>query len=203
MGTLTQNNSGLVAKLMAQFHPASTRDLTKLTQDQLVQLMTSENIQVPASVAATTTPATIAQYAASMISSLKLSFPTDYVAQSFAASSDPLNQSVATFVAKSPDFDFSATHIDHYLAANPTALAGLSADEAASLTARLKAAQRVFRTTPDGDAIQTLIAAGLDASYKIAASSSSNFVAQYSDDLGESPRRNRSTPTPPRSLARP
>jgi peptidoglycan hydrolase-like protein with peptidoglycan-binding domain len=184
LGTLTQNNSDLVAKLIAQFHPASTLDLTKLTADQLEQLMISENIQIPASVAATTTPATIAQYAASIISSLKLSFPTDYVAKSFATSSDPLNQSVATFLAKSPDFDFSATHIDHYLAANPTVLAGLPTDEVAAFTVRLKAAQRVFRTTPDGDAIQTLIAAGLDSSYKIATSSSSNFVAQYSDSLG-------------------
>jgi hypothetical protein len=184
LGTLTQNNTDLVAKLQAQFHPASLRDLTKLSTDQLVQLMTAENVQVPAAIAAMTTPATIAQYADSIVGSLKQAFPTDYVAKSFSASTDLANQAVAAFVTKSPDFDFATTHIDQYLASNPSALAGLSTDQVAALTDRLKAAQRVFRVITDGDVMQTLIENDLDSSYKIATTPGGSFLAQYADGLG-------------------
>ena len=184
LGALTQNNADLAAQVQAQFHPTTLRDLTKLSTDQLVQFITTNNIQVPAAIAATTTPATIAQYAASIVGSLKQAFPTDYVAQSFATSTDATNKAVATFLAASPDFDFAGANIDSYLAAHPAAVAGQSADGVAALTDRLKAAQRVFRVIPDGAAMQTLIANGLDSSYAIAATPSGSFVAQYADALG-------------------
>jgi hypothetical protein len=184
LGALTQNNPDLVAKLQAQFHPTSLRDLTKLSADQLVQLMTAENIQVPAAIAATTTPATIAQYANSIVGSLKVAFPTDYVAKSFSASTDATSQAVATFLGASSDFDFAATNIDAYLTAHPAVLAGQSADQVATLTDRLKAAQRVFRVVPDGDVMQILIANGLDSSHAIAATPIGSFVTQYADALG-------------------
>ncbi len=160
------------------------RDLTKLGTDQLVQLMTAENIQVPAAIAATTTPATIAQYADSMVSSLKEAFPTDYVAKSFGVSTDATNQAVATFLGTSPDFDFAATNIDAYLTAHPAAVVGQSTDQVAALTDRLKAAQRVFRVVTDGDVMQTLIKNGLDSSHEIASTPNGSFIAQYADALG-------------------
>jgi hypothetical protein len=184
LGTLTSNNADLVTKLIAQFNPTSVRDLTKVSAAQLIQLMTAENVQVPASVAATTTPATIAQYAASIISTLKQAFPTDYVAQSFTASTDPTNQEVGAFLNKSSDFDFATTGIDSYLTAHPAALAGLTADQVTTVTDRLKAAQRVFRVINDGDVMQSLIGIGLDSAYAIAATPSGSFLTKYANTLG-------------------
>jgi peptidoglycan hydrolase-like protein with peptidoglycan-binding domain len=184
LGTLTSNNPDLVTKLIAQFKPISMRDLTKVSTTQLVQLMTAENVQVPASIAATTTPATIAQYATSIVNSLKQAFPTDYVAQSFSTSTDIINQAVAAFLNKSLGFDFATTRIDTYLTANPAALAGLTADQIAALTDRLKSAQRVFRVINDGDVMQSLISLGLDSAYAIAATPSGSFLANYADTLG-------------------
>lgn len=184
LGTLTSNNSDLVAKLQAQFHPTSTRDLTKLDSDQLAKLITAENIQVPPSIASTTTAATITQYADSIVSTLKEAFPTDYVAKSFTASTDTTNQAVAAFLAKSPDFDLATTNINTYLTTNATATAGLADDQVAALTDRLKSTQRVFRVIPDGDTIQSLINLELDSSYAIASTAHGSFIAQYADNLG-------------------
>ena len=184
LGTLTQSNPDLVAKLQAQFHPATVRDLTKLSTDQLTQLMTAENIQVPASVATATTPATIVQYAASITSALQKAFPTDYVAKSFAASTDTTNQAVATFLGKSPDFDFATTNVKAYLTSHAAALAGLPQDQVAALTDQLLASQRVFRVTADGEVMQKLMSAGLNSSYRIAATPGSVFLAEYADSLG-------------------
>jgi len=82
-------------------------------------LMTTENIQVPAAIAATTTPATIAQYANSIVSSLKEAFPTDYVAKLFGVSTDATNQAVAAFLGASTDFDFAAANVDGYWRPTP------------------------------------------------------------------------------------
>ncbi len=60
---LTLNNPELVGKLLAQFHPASLRDLSKVESASLIKIITDGKIQVPAQIAATTTPETITQYA--------------------------------------------------------------------------------------------------------------------------------------------
>jgi Tc toxin complex TcA C-terminal TcB-binding domain/Neuraminidase-like domain/Salmonella virulence plasmid 28.1kDa A protein len=184
LGTLTQNNPDLVAKLMAAYHPTTVRDLTQVTTDQLDQLMTAEDVQVPPSIASATTAATIAEYANQITSTLKMAFPTDYVGKSFSASSDPTNQAVGAFIGKSPDFDFATTTIDSYLKAHPDALAAVPTDQVAAVTARLKAAQRVFRVIPDGDVMQKLITLGLDSAYEISTTPSGAFLGQYAEDLG-------------------
>ena len=184
LGTLTSNNPDLAAKLVAQFNPSSLRDLTKVSSSQLIQMMLAENVPVPASIAATTTPATVAEYANSIVGMLKQAFPTDFVAQSFSSSTDTANQAVATFLNKSPDFDLSATHMNKYLAANPASVAGLTADQVTTLTGRLKATQRVFRVTEDGSTMPGLIAQGVDSAYAIASKTSGTFSKNYATAVG-------------------
>jgi hypothetical protein len=52
------------------------------------------------------------------------------------------------------------------------------------LTDRLKSTRRVFRVTPDGDTIQSLINLEPDLSYKIASTPHGSFIAQSADNLG-------------------
>jgi Tc toxin complex TcA C-terminal TcB-binding domain/Neuraminidase-like domain/Salmonella virulence plasmid 28.1kDa A protein len=184
LGTLTLNNPELVAKLLTQLHPARMRDLTRLDSNQLVKIITEGKIQVPKRIADTTTPATIAQYADAMIGSLKEAFATDFVAKSLGASSDATHQAVAAFLGKSPDFDFDTAKIDTYLAEHSTAVAGMTADQTAAFVDRLKATQRTFRMTKDGETIRKLMELDLDSSYKIATMPAGNFVQKHGHDLG-------------------
>ena len=163
-------------------------DRTSLTTDQLVGLMTAENVKVPSSVAASTTPATITSYASTMVATLQQAFPTAYVAKPFAASPDPVNQQVAAFLDKSTDFDFAATNIDQYLAKNPAAVSGSFGNRGSR---RLQpvvwkaGATRVPDVLLDGDQMVTLgIDYELDSAYKIAAVSNGSFVAEYGAELG-------------------
>jgi hypothetical protein len=184
LGTLTLNSPQLVARLLTQFHPASVRDLTKLDSAQLVKIITEGKIPVPKRIADTTTSATIAQYADAIIGSLKEAFPTDFVAKSLGKSTDTTHQAVAAFLNKSPDFDLATAKIDSHLADHPTAVSGMTADETAELTDRLKTTQRLLRITKDDEAIQTLIKLGLDSSYKIAATPRGAFLDKHADALG-------------------
>jgi Tc toxin complex TcA C-terminal TcB-binding domain/Neuraminidase-like domain/Salmonella virulence plasmid 28.1kDa A protein len=184
LGTLTLNNPDLVSKLIAQFHPSSIRDLTKLDSDQLIRIITEGKIQVPTQIAAATTPATIARYADAIDTALKEAFPTDAVAKALGASADTTHQAIAGFLAKSPDFDLEKEKIDTYLAAHSSALKGMTADEASDFADRLKATQRLCRVTKDGEAIRKLMEHGLDSSYKIASMPAGSFVQKHADDLG-------------------
>ena len=184
LGTLTLDNPELVAKLMAQFHPSSIRDLTKLDRDRLIKIITEGKIQVPEQVADETTPTTIAQYADAIINSLQEAFPTDFVARSLGASTDKTHQAVAHFLGKAPDFDFATAKVDSYLAAHPSARSGLTADETTALTERLKSTQRAFRVTKDGEAIRKLMELDLDSSYKIARMPAGSFVEKHAHHLG-------------------
>jgi Tc toxin complex TcA C-terminal TcB-binding domain/Neuraminidase-like domain/Salmonella virulence plasmid 28.1kDa A protein len=184
LGTLTLDNPDLVAKLIAQFHPSSIRDLTKLDRDELIKIITEGKIQVPAKIADTTTPATIARYADAIAGALEEAFPADSVAKALSASTDATHQAIANFLSKSPDFDIEKEKIDDYLAAHPAALKGMSADQASDFADRLKATQRLSRVTKDGEAIRKLMEHGLDSSYKIASMPEGSFAERYAEDLG-------------------
>lgn len=184
LGALTLHNPALVAKILAQLHPSSMRDLTRLDNTQLVKIISEGKIQVPAKISTATTPATIARYAEAILTSLKEAFPTDFVAKSLGASSDATHQAVAAFLGKSPDFDLRTAKVDSYLKEHRSAVAGLSDDRVAALTDRLKATQRLLRITKDGEAIQNLIKLGLDSSYKIGAIPRGSFLDRHAEALG-------------------
>ena len=183
-GTLTLNNSELVSKLLAQFHPASLRDLSKVDIASLIKIITDGKIQVPAQIAAATTAATITQYAEAIVGALREAFPTDSVAKALGASQDARHQAVAKFLEKSPDFDFATAKIDAYIAAHPGSVAGLSDDEKTVLHDRLKATQRTFRVTKDGESIPKLLELELDSAYKIATMPAGSFVDRHGEHLG-------------------
>jgi hypothetical protein len=184
LGTLTLDNPDLVAKLIAQFHPSSIRELTKLDGDELIKIITQGKIQVPAKIAATTTPATIARYADAIDTALKEAFPADSIAKALSASTDATHRATASFLNQSTDFDLEKEKIDAYLAAHPTALKGMPADQASDFTDRLKATQRLSRVTKDGDAIRQLMELGLDSSYKIASIPAGSFAERHAHDVG-------------------
>ena len=184
LGTLTLNNPELVSKLLAQFHPAGLRDLSKVDNASLMKIITDEKIQVPVQIAAATTAETITQYAEAILGALQEAFPTDSVAKALSASQDVGHQAVAKFLGKSPDFDFETAKIDSYIAAHPGSVAGLSSDEKTALHDRLKATRRTFRVTKDGESIRKLLELELDSAYKIATMPAGSFVERHGEHLG-------------------
>lgn len=181
LGAFSLNNTPLVAALQNTLKPTALRDLTtQLTTATLTNLITSNNIPVPAGIPGQTA----ANYASAMMSLLTAAFPTDFVAQSFQKS-DPLNRGVATFLGNSPDFDLATTNVNSYLKQNSaTGFKGIAADQVAAVTNRLLSVQRVFRVNSDPSVIQTLIGSGLDSARKVASIPQGVFMRQFTEALG-------------------
>jgi peptidoglycan hydrolase-like protein with peptidoglycan-binding domain len=189
LGVLTLDNPPLVTALRNAYKPASMRDLTKLDANALTSLISSGNIAVPDAVSGSTPAAQTTNYVNGIIGLLQAAFPTDYVAQGLAASKDPVQQSVATFLSNSPDFDFQTTAIDTYIQQNSAkAFQNIPSNQVSAVTTQLKSIQRVFRISPDYSTINTLLSAGLDSAAKIAKISRANFIQQYSSSLGGDPQ---------------
>ncbi|HEY6330968.1 MAG TPA: hypothetical protein VI756_16670, partial [Blastocatellia bacterium] len=182
LGAFTLNNTPLVAALQTALNVSTFRELTQLTAATLTNLITSNNIQVPAGIPGQTA----ADYAAAMMSLLKAAFPTDFVAQGLQTSTDPLNKGVATFLANSKDFDLAAaTNVTSYIQQNyATAFKGIASDQVSAVKNRLLAVRRLFRVNSDPGVIQTLIRNGLDSARKIASMPQAIFMRQFTQALG-------------------
>lgn len=111
----------------------------------------------------------------------RVSEPQDTFTDDLGASagSNPVIQEVADFLADPnfDDFDLDRTNVEEYVEKNAT---GLSPDA----VEKLKQYQRVYRLTPDLEAINALIADGLDSAVKIARYDEGAFIAAYEDKVG-------------------
>ena len=181
LGTLTQNNAAAVSAIRSKYNISTLRGLADVTDTaQLTDLIVADKVPVPPSI----NDGTAANYAVSMIKQLTAAFPTDFVAKGLKASTDPLNQDVATVLQNSPDIDLRTTNIDSYLSAHSTtAFSGIEPGQTTNVQNRLKAVQRIFRVNPDANTIQTLLSAGLDSARKIAATPRASFMRRYGPSL--------------------
>ncbi|HUO15713.1 MAG TPA: neuraminidase-like domain-containing protein, partial [Verrucomicrobiae bacterium] len=188
LGVLTLNNAALVSALRASYKPNSIRDLTKVNVSTLTQLITTQKISVPPSISGSTPTEQIANYASGIVTLLQLAFPTDYMAQTLSSSKDTTLQSVAKVLGNAPDIDLQTTNLSTYLKQNSaTAFQGIPPAQISAVTARLQAAQRVFRINQQPSVAQALLEAGMDSAAKITAMASSVFVSRFSAALGGGP----------------
>src|ERR1700741_389017 len=93
LATLTLNNSPLVAAIRKQYNPKSVRDLTALSATNWAQIITSNNISIPASISGANPAEKTTNYVNAILSALRSAFPTDYIAQNLAVNpQDNLDQ---------------------------------------------------------------------------------------------------------------
>ncbi|GHO82383.1 Tc toxin subunit A-related protein [Dictyobacter formicarum] len=104
---------------------------------------------------------------------------------------NPVRQAVAQFFINASDFDFRDTHIATYINNHKdTALKGIDDKYKAAVQAQLERIQRVFRVTPQVDAINTLLGEGLDSAYNIASMPETVFMQRFQSKLsGETQAR--------------
>jgi hypothetical protein len=93
---------------------------------------------------------------------------------------------LAHFFASHPDFDFSGTVIDDYMAANDGAALAAIGDPSRT-TLNLKRLQRVFQVAPRYEHMVALLGEGYDSAYKISLTPEPFFVDHMKAALGEAP----------------
>ncbi len=100
------------------------------------------------------------------------------------AFTNPIREAVNSFLGAATDFDFSRTHVDAYLAANPGTLGSVPVESRPAAVAQLKATQRVFQVTSKAEHITALLDAGLDSARRIARMAPALFIEQFGPALG-------------------
>lgn len=75
LGTLTLNNSPLVAALRKQYQPQALQALISLTASNWTQLIVGNNVAIPASITGNTSAQKIANYVSAIMGSLQSAFP--------------------------------------------------------------------------------------------------------------------------------
>jgi hypothetical protein len=81
--------------------------------------------------------------------------------------------------------DLELTSFDRYVAANPASISAIPADRLPTVVAYLKGVQRILRVVPDRpDAVETILADGVDSAQRVVAMSPATFGARYGAALG-------------------
>ena len=187
LGALTLNSGALVAAIRKQYKPKSVRDLTALSANDWTQLITTNNISIPASVSGSTPAEKTANYVSAILKILTRAFPTDYIAQNLAVNPhDRFDREVAQFLKNAPQFNLITTNLQQYVARNPTALALIPKEDQAQFLTRISGYQRLTRLNSDPQIVSTLASNGLDSAYKISSLPRSGFLSQYARLLGGS-----------------
>jgi GH18 family chitinase len=190
LGALTQSNTALVAALRTRVpNMASPQALVALTAADLQQLITSQNIPVPAAITGATAADKAANYAASIIAILKDAYPGAYFAQGLAqtvgSADDVVSRGVAAFLANASDFDFLHSNLTTYLAQNgQAALKGIDATQQPAVAARLATWQRVARVAADFPTASALVTAGFGSAYAIASAPRAAVMQKLTGPLG-------------------
>jgi Salmonella virulence plasmid 28.1kDa A protein len=194
LATLTRDNPQLVAALRARYpHMTSPRALTAMTSADWQQLITSQNIPVPASISGATAAEKAASYGNAVLGTLKGAFPGTYFAQglqsAIANAQNPVDRGVATFLNNAPSFDFVNSNLNQFIAQNgQAAFQGIDAATRPAVTSRLAAWQRVARVTADFPTAHALSAAGFTSAYGIASTPRASFTQIFSAPLGGKPQ---------------
>ncbi len=190
LGTLTQGNPSLVAALRAKYpQMTSPRTLAAMSAADWEQLITSQHIAIPASIAGATPAEQVTNYAATITATVEEAFPGatfgNTLRQSLAGSKQVVDQGVATVLANASDLDILDTNLAAYIAQHGTVLfAGVAQTDQTAVTERLAMWQRVARVTTDFPTASSLTAAGYTSAYRIASAPRASFLQALSGTLG-------------------
>ena len=197
---LTLNNAPLMSALRTSVQGRSMSSLLDLVSNGYYQsdpwLKLLNGLPIPAgdttsSSTTDTQPDRQSAYAAVMAAQVRLSFPTAVVADQVRTNVFPLNvdptklgavkQEVQGFLAAQQGaFEIGLQSIEQFLAANK--MQGQISTDAVEQIKRL---QRVYQITPHDTAMAGLLNNGLDSAYKIVAYSHADFMAHFSNALGD------------------
>jgi GH18 family chitinase len=193
LGSLTLDNPPMVAALRANAAKlASPRDLAGLTAANLQDLITKNQVPVPASVAGATPQEKVANYAQAMAQSLARAFPgvgfrlslLELLGRS-GDTPDVVNQGAATFLSNAADFDLLSTNLRTYTAANAqTAFNGVDSSLHGRVTSLLMTWQRIARIAPDFTTSSAIVAAGYTSAYHLAVSPRAGVRSRLAPALG-------------------
>jgi Tc toxin complex TcA C-terminal TcB-binding domain/Neuraminidase-like domain len=176
LGALTRNHIPLVAELAGQFQSGALKaksDLARFSHDDWKAIFArpgpdGKPIGVPANIDGATEDARREQYATILDQQFERAYPTT----SFAAKLQGVQQSpvaargdLVLFLNNNPGFHLDNIRVDHYLAENVGALAGIQ--DPAALIPQLKSVQRVFKLNPTHQAVDALLSRGIDSAQQV------------------------------------
>jgi Tc toxin complex TcA C-terminal TcB-binding domain/Neuraminidase-like domain/PA14 domain/Salmonella virulence plasmid 28.1kDa A protein len=182
LGTLTLGSPSLVAALRAQFpQMTSPGALATMSATDWEQLITSQHVIIPASIAGATPTEQTSTYASTIASSLAAAFPGpsfgNALQSALAASEKSVDKGVATFLSKASEFDILNTNLSTYIAQQGTTVfAGVASTDQGAITEQLATWQRVARVTSDFPTANSLLTAGYASAYRIASTPRASFL---------------------------
>jgi hypothetical protein len=182
LGTLTLGSPSLVAALRNKYpQMTSPAALVTMSAADWEQLITSQNVVIPASVAGATPTEQASNYAATIVGSLAASFPGlsfgNALQSALVASDKPVDKGVVTFLSEASDFDILNTNLSTYIAQQGTKVfAGVASADQAVITEQLATWQRVARVASDFPTANSLLTAGYTSAYRIASTPRASFL---------------------------
>jgi len=182
VAAITRNHAPLInAILQAQQGTLTTaRDLARLPLASWQTLIAGSG--VPDDVPGADAAAKAANYAATIVRTMEVLYPTTVFAARLKADMPRAAPALSRFFDQNPDFEMRDTHVDAYLAAHDTALAGVEKPD--ELVRNLRRVQRVIRLTPRYDDVQRLMEDGLDSAGDIVQRGRAAFLAAHGDAIG-------------------
>ena len=92
---------------------------------------------------------------------------------------NPLRTTANQMLLAAADLDLENVSVDQYLAAHPTLLENVSTDQKPAIVGYLQSVQRVVRIVDRPEAVDTLLADGVDSALRIARMPRAHFVDRY------------------------
>jgi len=182
VAALVRNHAPLIAAVLQapQGGVTTMRDLAALPPASWTGLIAQSG--VPDDVPGTNAAERATNYAATIVRTLEVLFPSAAFAARLKADLARPAPVLARFFDANPDFELRETHVDAYLAAKAAALDGVA--EPAALVTELKRVQRVLRLTPKYEDVQRLLDHGLDSAQRIVRMGRAAFLAEHAEALG-------------------
>jgi peptidoglycan hydrolase-like protein with peptidoglycan-binding domain len=200
LDALTQSHLPLMKVLQAEELLTSTRDLLRLGEEKLRQILNRGDVGVPDDVPGANPTDRRENYLESVMGALHLALPTDSVALSLGRipsetlGGDDVRDAVDTFFSNAisadardagNDFDVRHTDFEKYIADNGDAVfSGVADKDRKAATAQIARAQRLFRVSTGPKAFETLMTAGFHSARDIAYMPRETFVQKFGDSLG-------------------
>jgi hypothetical protein len=190
LGTLTLDNPSLVAAIRARYPQAtSPRDLTTMSVDDWTQLVASQKVPIPTSIAGNTSTERASNYAGAMVDTLKKAFPGTMfrheLQKTLAGSSSTVDRNVSAVLDDASDFDILKTNLSTHVKQSATPLfKGIAEADQTATSHRLAMWQRVARVTTDVPTATALVSAGYASAYDIASTPRASFMNSLDDALG-------------------
>ncbi|MEK6283554.1 MAG: neuraminidase-like domain-containing protein [Acidobacteriota bacterium] len=97
---------------------------------------------------------------------------------------NPVREAASRVLSDATDLDLERESVEIYLARKPGVLNGVAEIHRGPVVDHLKATQRVLRIIRKAEAVEPLMADGLDSAFRIARVPAARFVERYSDLLG-------------------